>query len=447
MLQYAGDSFKYINTTGEIVAVLLGAIIWLGYVLVKGRSLSGDSLQHILWFTFWMGQFNKSVRSPRLVLLGNGIIGLVGLIVLVQSVRKTTLRLDLLVPYLMASVLLYTGATLLWYHDGRNVKVFFIGLILWCAVLWYFRCHGLMAFLDHVFTGFGWLIAYIAVQVLVFELLFPGQRAAGIGIAGPFRANSLTRNLFVLLVGLFFRYFVIRDVRRISFYFLCVISMLLNFLTLSRSGMALMYLFLLGNLRALGRSERYAVILLSCVALPVVWLSEDFTVRFKHRSFETGDGGRLEGIKVVIDEGKRELLWGHGFMKSSVEDFLSSSNIYRERGYSSHCYFASVFYEFGLLGSCVYAALSTVVFYRLYRMSRFCVSYKFALVSYVCFVLSGFFENSSWWPITPFGFLATVMIVTASGVVRQFEADPYPVVNSPPYRFDSTPQVETAVGI
>ena len=155
MFEYAGDSFEYLAPTGEIAVLALGAVVWLGYVLTEARYVNDDSLQRILWFTFWMAQLSKSVRSPRVALLGNGVIALVGFIVLVQSMRKTALHFDLLGSYLMAGVLLYTGATLLWHHDPRNLRVFLTGAVLWCAVLLYFRHQDQTVFLDRVFTGFG----------------------------------------------------------------------------------------------------------------------------------------------------------------------------------------------------------------------------------------------------------------------------------------------------
>ncbi len=424
MLEYVGDSFSLISSRGEMVVAILTTATWLGYVAGELRCFHRDSLQHILWFSFWLAQFLKSVRSDTFTLLGNGMIVLLGFAIFLLAIRRKHIGSDPPLVYLMICVLLYTAGSLTWFHNARNLRLFFTGAVLWWVVLLYFRSQDTVHFFRCIFSGFGWLLVYTVVLVFVFTLFLPADGSSETGLAGPFRQNELARSLFVLLVGLFYRHYVAGDIRPELFHLAWPANLLASALTLSRSGMVLSYLFLVSNLGALTRAQRYFMLVVACSTVGVLLFHPDFTDRLRHRFLETGDGGRVEGIQLVIEEGKRELMFGHGFMRSAIDEFQASPTVDRERGYSSHCFFASIFYEFGIIGSLIYAALHAAVFLRLLLAARHCLSYRFALVSFVCFCVSGLFENSSWWPTTPLGLLASIMIVMASGAARPHEMGP-----------------------
>lgn len=426
MLEYVGDRFDYISSRGEAVALVLTAAAWLGYVLTETRRSSDDSVQRILWFSFWMAEFTKAVRSATFALLGNGMIGLLGLVMFLRSVRRKRSASDPLLTYLMACVLLYTAGSLASYHSARNVRLFLTIALLWWAILLCSRNQDPLRFFRHVFSGFGWLLAYTVILVLAFTLLLPADTSSEMSLAGPYRQNELARTLFVLLVGLFCRCYVVGDFRPQLFHLCWPVTLLMSSLTLSRSGMALSYVFLAGNLGSLTRTQRRFMLVVACATIGILLFRSDFFMdKLRRRFAETGDGGRVEGIKLIVEEGKRELAFGHGFMKSSIETFQDSRNIYRDSGYASHCFIVSVFYEFGVVGSLIYSALYFAVLLRLFLAARRCLSYRFAFVAFMCFCISGVFENSAWWPITPLGLLASVLIVTAPRLARQADVSPF----------------------
>jgi hypothetical protein len=310
--------------------------------------------------------------------------------------------------------MLYAAGTLAWYCNARNVRLFAVSAGLWCTVLLCLNRQDLETFLRTAFAGFGWLVFYNLGLILLFVILFPQEAILGGRLSGPFGTNEVPRNLLVLLIGLFFKCYVVQDLRRDLLYGSTVVVFLVTVLTLSRSGLAMLCLFTFGGLHALKRLKESLVMVAAFVIVGIVLVIANYGETLQHRFLETGDAGRVEGIRIVLREGMREVLTGHGFMRSSVEVFQESANVDRVEGYSSHCFYASVFYEGGLIGAVFFAALYIAVFYRLFIGARHALCYELAFWAFTCFAFSGLFENTSWWPSTPIGLLTSVVIVMAS---------------------------------
>ncbi len=418
MFKSIGDRMTSITPRGEVIVLALAVAIWMIYVFTELRGREKSAVDRVLWFSLWLAEFVKSVRSDRMALLGNAAIVLLGFLLFVRSIRSRGSHGGLLIPFLMACVLLYAAGTLAWYHNTRNIALLVVSGGLWWAILLHFSGGARDTFFSDLFPGFGWLLLYNISSVLLFVFLFPDEGLITGRLCGPFGINELPRNLLVLLVGLFCRCYALKDFRADLLLLSCAVVLLLTLLTLSRSGMAVLCLFLVGAVVSVGQAKGRLLAILVCVAVGAIVVSVGYMGKLRHRFVETGDGGRVVGMRIMLEEGMREYAFGHGFMKSSIETFQESSSVDRATGYSSHCFYASVFYEFGIVGAVLFASLYLAVFHRLYVGSRSSLYYKFALWAYIGFSLSGLFENTSWWPTTPFGLLLSFVIVTAAGAVR-----------------------------
>jgi len=400
-----------ISQSGEVLVLGFTLALWGIKFRREFAARDGRTMHRILWFTFWLGQFAKSVRSDRLVLVGNALLVTSALLLFLSAPSRGTGRSGRVIMYLFCCVLVYMAGTFAWYRSPRTITVFAVSLLVWLAVLWDFNHRETAEFIEDVFSSMPLLLFFHVVLILTFVLCFPSEAFYEIRLYGPFTGNQLPRNLLVILFGIFCMRHTRRALSDVTFAAAWITILLVTLFGLSRAGIVLCLVFLFGNMNALGKARG---VLLLVVAGAALALAQVHSAGQLTERFTGGDGGRTEGIRIVLDAGTKEFLFGHGFMKSSVDIFQESTNPRRERGYASHCYYASVFYEYGIVGSILFAALYLTIFYRLYVRRRSAYFYKYAFWLWICFSFSALVENTSWCPVTPFVALVTIVAVLST---------------------------------
>lgn len=409
-----------IPPSGELIIALSAGLVFLVYVSHRWNRNDTETFHAVGWFTFWLAQFVKTVRSERLNLFGNGLVVLsVGLIFMTMP-RKVRGNGSLVVSYLVLCTLAYAFATLLWEPDTERFRIWGASALVWFSLVGLHRVAGTREFCMVVFGGFRWLTTFVVGLAVLFAVVFPSGSMVGIRLQGPFGANDLGGSLFVLMAGLLYlqcdERMTTATIRRSVFVLFTALSAV-AVLTLSRCAVLMSSLLLLAHIRRSGGHGRLllaALVLVAVVFSAVVWAGIIEAHVLRQRVVESMDNGRITIARVMMEECKRRLWLGHGFVRAAQDTFVPSTDPMRDRGFSSHCGYLSVLYDYGVIGAALFVLLHvtvSVVLLRCYRSDAFC---RCAFWVWLCFNMGALFEGFAWWPITPLGALAMCSIAIAA---------------------------------
>jgi len=410
-----------ISESGELVVLAATLATLLLFLFYTWRPGDIRFIYTVCWFLFWQSQLLKTVRSPRLNLYGNCLVMICAAFLLLVTARAHGSRGSLIVPYLMLCVLIYALATVVWDPDLARLRLWGASALVWFASLRLYRQIGLDEFCKMVFAGFEYLSIYVILLMVCFAVLFPEAAFAGIRLEGPFGSNTLSRSLLVLLSGLFLSRHadeVNVTLRNPRVLLILTGLLILIVLTMSRSGWVMCVVFLpvlLGT--SAGAARLLALVVLAAIGVLflLTWAGVVETERLSERAIGSRDSGRLEIARAMVVKSKDCPWFGHGFAKAAQEAFAPSRDPLRDRGFSSHCGYLSVLYDFGVVGSALSAFLYFVVSLILLRRCRTSIRYRYVFGVWVLFSAGALFEDVFWWPVTPLGVIAMLCVVLCSG--------------------------------
>jgi len=394
-----------ISFKGEILVSIITFLVVIVYS-IRNRTKSKHQYIKYLFFVIWICLFAKSVRSDSLRLIGNVTISLSFLAILLGTINAKKARSDnSIVIFLLYFFFVYSGITFLWLEGEKHIALWLMPFMVFICLVQLIRIYDFNELTGIIFDSFTYCAIYTFLLIISFAIAFPDMSfREDIQLAGPFGVNSLPRNLLVIIFGLFCLSALDKDKKP---RLLILFSLLLIFLTMSRSGILITLIFFIPTCKTI-MSKKHVVVaglLFFSGFIGYMAYNDGFDVGKLHkRLIESGDSGRLVLMSLLWEETKKDLFFGRGFDKARQYELVESNNPNRQRGFSSHCYYLSVLYDYGIFGFGIFLSVITLVLWKLRRLlySNFLLAkYFFWITASYC--VSALFENANFLPVTPFG--------------------------------------------
>jgi len=396
-----------ISFKGEILVSIITILVVIVYS-VRNCKKSKDQYIKYFFFLIWICFFGKTVRSNLLNLIGNTIISLCIACLLVHTLRKRKVRSDNdIVIFLLSCFFIYSLITFVWLDSKNDILIWAVSFMTFVMMAQLVRTYSHRELISLAFSSFRYIAIYNIIIFIGFTFTFPNDALInGIQLCGPFGTNYVARNLLSVIFGLVCLYE--RDGRRTD-QILLWICLCLILLTLSRSGILIASTFYVPTCKYfMTKRAMFILFLLTVVILLTCFLisKPDLDISKLHTRFiGDADSGRIGIISTMWELIKEDIWFGRGFNMASRDYFLESTNPARDRGFSSHCFYLSVLYEYGIIGAGFFLALIVIVLLRLRDWAKYDHIPKYIYWLVISYCVSALFENTHFLGVMPYSFL------------------------------------------